>query len=69
MILDCLIPDKAKLERAKPAVRIPTISQGGNPRSTEERNMQTAGDKKAIVWHILRTYIYKNEDKNWLRMK
>jgi hypothetical protein len=36
-------------------VRIPTISQGGNPRSTEERVMQRAGDKKAIVWQIFLT--------------
>lgn len=53
--MDCSVPDKAKLERAKPAVRIPTISQGGNPRSREDRVMQTAGDKKAIVWQIFRT--------------
>ena len=53
--LNCSAPDNAKLERAKPPERIPTTSQGGNPRSTEERAMQTAGDKKAIVWQIFRT--------------
>ena len=53
---DCLIPDKAKLERAKPPVRMPTISQGGNPRSSEERVMQIAGDKNPIDWQIFRTY-------------
>lgn len=54
-MLHCSLPDKAKLESAKPAVRIPTISQCGNPRSIEDRVMQTAGDKNAIVWQILRT--------------
>lgn len=49
------VPDKAKLERASPPVRIPTISQGGNPRSTEDRVMQSAGDKNAIVWQSFRT--------------
>lgn len=60
--MNCSIPDRAKLERANPAVRIPTISQGANPRSTEERVMQSAGDKKAIVWQIFRTYRNKSED-------
>lgn len=50
-------PDKAKLERAKPPLRINTISQGGRPRSKEERIMHVAGDKKAIVWQSFRTWI------------
>lgn len=53
------VPDKAKLESAKPPVRIPTISQGGNPRSKEERVMHIAGDRNAIVWHIFRTYMHR----------
>lgn len=56
---DYLVPDKAKLERAKPPVRRPTISQGGNPRSSDERVMQNAGDKNAIDWQIFRTYLFK----------
>ena len=50
-------PDKAKLERAKPPLRINTISQGGRPRSKEESVMHVAGDKKAIVWQSFRTWI------------
>lgn len=53
------VPDNAKLERAKPPVRMPTTSQWGNPRSREERVIQAAGDKKAIVWQIFRTYMCK----------
>jgi hypothetical protein len=59
--LDFKVPERAKLERAKPPVRIPTISQGGNPRSREERVMQIAGDKKAIDWQIFRTYVNGNK--------
>lgn len=51
------LPDKAKLDRAKPAVKIPTISHGGNPISTDESVMQIAGDTNAIVWQIFRTYM------------
>lgn len=43
------VPDKAKLDRAKPPVRIVTTSHGGKPKSKEERIIQVAGDKKAIV--------------------
>jgi len=43
------VPDKAKLDRAKPAVKIPTISHGGNPMSTDESVMQIAGATNAIV--------------------
>lgn len=50
-----LVPDKAKLVSANPPVRIPTTSQGANPRSIDERVIQTAGDTKAIVWQIFRT--------------
>lgn len=50
------VPDSAKLDRAKPVVRIPTTSQGGNPKSTEDKVMQTAGDTKAMVWQIFLTY-------------
>lgn len=49
------VPDNAKLESARPPVRIVTTSQGGNPRSTEERVIQAAGDRKAIAWHSFRT--------------
>lgn len=44
-----MLPDKAKLDRAKPAVKIPAISQGGNPMSTDESVMQIAGATNAIV--------------------
>lgn len=54
---DLPLPDKAKLDRAKPAVKIPAISQGGNPMSTDESVMHIAGAKNAIVWHIFRTYM------------
>lgn len=36
---------------------MPTISQGGKSRSSDERVMQNAGDKNAIDWQIFRTYI------------
>lgn len=42
-------------------MRIPTISQGGNPRSRDDRVMQSAGDKKAIDWQIFRTYMNGNK--------
>lgn len=45
-------------------MRIPTISQGGNPRSRDDRVMQIAGDKKAIDWQIFRTYMNGNK---WIR--
>lgn len=48
-------PDKAKLDSAKPPVRIVTTSHGGSPKSTDDKIIQAAGDKNAIVWHILRT--------------
>lgn len=48
-IEDLQLPDNAKLDRAKPAVKIPTISHGGNPMSTDESVMQIAGAKNAIV--------------------
>lgn len=54
-----MVPDKAKLDRAKPLVRKATISHGGNPRSSEERAMKVAGDTNAIVWHIFLTYFIK----------
>jgi hypothetical protein len=43
------LPDNAKLESARPLVIKATISQGGNPRSTDESIMKAAGDRKAIV--------------------
>ena len=52
-------PENAKLESARPLVRKATISQGGSPRSTEDSIMKIAGETKAIVWHIFRTYIFK----------
>lgn len=55
------VPDKAKLESARPPVRMATTSQGGNPRSTEDRVMQIAGDKNAIDWQIFRTLVLKNK--------
>ena len=67
VLLNCSAPDKAKLERPKPPERIPTTSQGGNPRSTEERVIHNAGAKKPIVWQIFRTCTY--EFINIVRMK
>lgn len=66
----CSVPDKAKLESAKPPVRIATTSQGGNPKSKDVRIMQVAGDKNEIVWQIFRTCMYKSnastaENINW----
>ena len=52
-------PENAKLESARPLVRKATVSQGGSPRSTEDSIMKIAGETKAIVWHIFRTYIFK----------
>lgn len=57
----CSVPDKAKLESAKPPVRIATTSQGGNPKSKDVRIMQVAGDKNEIVWQIFRTCMYKSK--------
>lgn len=63
------VPDKAKLESAKPLVRIATTSQGGNPRSKEESVMQIAGDIKAIVWQIFRTYMFKMNNQNFVDLE
>jgi len=54
-------PENAKLESARPLVRKATISQGGSPRSTEDSIMKIAGETKAIVWHIFRTYRFKQQ--------
>lgn len=64
---DLLLPDKAKLDRAKPAVKIPAISHGGNPMSTDESVMQIAGATNAIVWHIFRTYMQSFQRVHILR--
>lgn len=50
------VPDRAKLDRAKPLLRIPTTSHGSSPRSTDESVMQSAGARKPILWQIFRTW-------------
>jgi hypothetical protein len=57
-----MVPDKAKLERAKPLVRKATISHGDKPRSSEERAMKVAGERNAIAWHIFLTYLYEDSE-------